>query len=81
MKESFVEPVYRELDAKGLKKSGNVISAEEFQIKGYVKVSVEEESLGGVKFVLKKDENDVLKEIKFMCSCGQTKSVILDYTD
>ena len=81
MKESFLEPVYRELDSNGVKKSGNIIKAEEFEVKGYAKVTVEEESLGGVKFVLKKDENDVIKEIKFVCSCGQTKSVLLDYSE
>lgn len=81
MSESFQEPVYRELNTKNLKKSGNVIKADDFKIQGYSKVSVEEESLGGVKFVLKKDENDVVKEIKFICSCGQSKSVLLDYSE
>ncbi|MBU1097673.1 MAG: hypothetical protein CVV23_15370 [Ignavibacteriae bacterium HGW-Ignavibacteriae-2] len=81
MNEDFAEPVYRELDSKSSKKSGNVIKAEEFKIDGYAKVTVEEESLGGVKFVLKKDQNDVIKEIKFICSCGQSKSIVLDYSE
>ena len=81
MSENFAEPIYRELDSKGLNKSGNVIKAEDFKVNGYSKITVEEESMGGVRFVLKKDENDVIKEIKFVCSCGQSKSLVLDYTE
>ncbi len=81
MSENFAEPVYRELDSKSINKSGNVIKAEDFKVNGYSKITVEEESLGGVRFVLKKDENDVIKEIKFVCSCGQSKSIVLDYTE
>ncbi|MBN1301155.1 MAG: hypothetical protein JW995_08045 [Melioribacteraceae bacterium] len=81
MKEEFLEPVYRELDKSNAKQSGNVIKAEDFNVAGYTKVTVEEESLGGVKFILKKDENDTIKEIKFVCSCGESKTILLDYTD
>ena len=81
MKEDFAEPVYRELDSKVSKQSGNIIKSEDFNVTGYTKVTVEEESLGGVKFILKKDENDNIKEIKFVCSCGQSKSVLLDYSE
>jgi hypothetical protein len=81
MKDDFAEPIFRELDSNIAKKSGNVIKAEEFKVTGFAKVTVEEESAGGVKFVLKKDHNDNIKEIKFMCSCGQSKSILLDYTE
>ena len=81
MKENFAEPIFRELDSNVAKSSGNVIKANDFKINGYAKVTIEEESLGGVKFILKKDHNDVIKEIKFICSCGQSKSILLDYSE
>jgi hypothetical protein len=40
-----------------------------------------EDDLDGVRVLLKKDANDNLKEIKFVCSCGQSKSIILDYSE
>ncbi|PJA96766.1 MAG: hypothetical protein CO129_04830 [Ignavibacteriales bacterium CG_4_9_14_3_um_filter_34_10] len=79
--ENFEEPIYREINPESNKNSGNVIKQSEVEIVGKTKISVEEESLGGVKFVIKKDENDNIKEIKFICSCGQTKSLILDYSE
>ncbi len=81
MKENFAEPIFRELDSNAAKSSGNVIKADDFKISGYAKVTIEEESLGGVKFILKKDHNDDIKEIKFICSCGQSKSILLDYSE
>ena len=35
----------------------------------------------GVRVLLKKDSNDSIKELKFVCSCGQTKTIILDYSE
>lgn len=81
MKEDFAEPIFRELDSKVAKKSGNIIKKEDFKVSGFAKISIEEESMGGVKFILKKDHNDVIKEIKFICSCGQSKSILLDYSE
>ena len=80
MKDNFEEPLFREFtysqsDNKSFIKSGKT------EMVGKVKVSVEEESHDGVKIILKKDSNDSIKEIKFVCSCGQTKSIILDYSD
>lgn len=72
----FKEITYRDDDI-----SGNIIKAGSVKIQGITKIEVEEESLEGVKIILKKDSKDNIKEIKFVCSCGQTKSVILDYNE
>jgi hypothetical protein len=77
----FEESVYREIDYKQSDIKGNIIKGEKVNIAGSAKITVEEESADGVKVVLKKDENNVIKEIKFVCSCGQTKSIILDYSE
>ncbi len=81
MKKEFEEPIFREMNITQNSNSGNVIKAEKVEIFGKTKISVEEESHEGVKFILKKDSNDSIKEIKFICSCGQTKSILLDYND
>jgi hypothetical protein len=62
-------------------KSGNLIKAKDVKLNGYSKITVEDDENEDVKIYLKKDINDVVKEIKFVCSCGQTKTVILDYND
>ena len=80
MNESFEEPLFREI-TPGNVKSGNVIKASEAVVSGITKITIEEENEDGIKVVLKKDENDSVKEIKFICSCGHTKSIILDYTE
>ncbi len=81
MADDFKDPVFREMDYDNKLSSGNVIKKDNFEITGRAKISIEEESHEGVKFILKKDEFDNIKEIKFVCSCGQTKSIILDYSD
>lgn len=81
MNDSFEEPVFREIDKNSNLTSGNVIKAEKISVTGKTKITIEEESHEGVKFVMKKDTNDQIKEIKFICSCGQTKSLILDYSE
>ena len=80
MKEEFIETIFNEYYDKEHRHS-NVIKANSADISGKTKISVEEESFDGVRIVLKKDDQDNLKEIKFICSCGQTKSVILDYSE
>lgn len=80
MKDSFDEPLFREFSFSTHQK-GNFIKASEAELVGKTKVAIEEESHDGVKVILKKDANDSIKEIKFVCSCGQTKSIILDYSD
>ncbi|MFA8344010.1 MAG: hypothetical protein ACEPO8_13640 [Rhodothermaceae bacterium] len=79
--EEFKDYTYREISYRQTDRKGNVIKSEAANIAGLSKISVEEESHDSVKVVLKKDENDNIKEIKFICSCGETKSVILDYSD
>ncbi len=80
MKDSFDEPLFREYSLSPNQK-GNFIKASKAEMVGKTKVAIEEESHDGVKVILKKDANDSIKEIKFVCSCGQTKSIILDYSD
>lgn len=77
MKENFEESLYKEIEF--VKNSKGVIKAPHAKIIGKSKISVEEEGHNGAKIVLKKDENDTIKEIKFICSCGKTKSIVLDY--
>jgi len=81
MKNNFKEPLFREYNYDLNESSGNFIKSTNAELVGKTKISVEEESHEGVKIILKKDANDSIKEIKFVCSCGQTKSVILDYSD
>ncbi|MBU2492277.1 MAG: hypothetical protein KJ571_06590 [Bacteroidetes bacterium] len=80
MKEEFQDIVYREIGYSKLV-SKNLIKAEDAKITGSSKISIEEDSHEGIKIILKKDANDNIKEIKFVCSCGETKSVILDYNE
>lgn len=81
MKDNFEEPLFREFNYNLSDVSGNFIKCDKADLIGKTKITVEEESHEGVKIILKKDSNDSIKEIKFVCSCGQTKSVILDYSD
>ncbi len=81
MKNEFEEELYREFSFEKSKLAGNLIKSDKAQMSGKTKISVEEESHEGVKIILKKDANDSIKEIKFVCSCGQTKSIILDYSE
>ncbi len=77
----FNEPTFREIAYNKLTAKSNIISSDDVKIIGTSKISVEEESHAGVKIVLNKDGNDNIKEIKFVCSCGETKSVLLDYNE
>ncbi|MHB1687308.1 MAG: hypothetical protein ACYCVH_08035 [Ignavibacteriaceae bacterium] len=81
MKNTFEEPLFREFDYEQNHLNGHLIKSSEAELVGKTKVSVEEENHEGVKIILKKDANDSIKEIKFVCSCGQTKSIILDYSE
>jgi len=81
MKNNFEEPLFREFNFPTSNVSGNVIKAGNSEMVGKTKVSVEEGSHDGVTVILKKDSNDSIKEIKFVCSCGQTKSIVLDYSE
>ncbi len=79
MEEEFKEVTYREVG--NLNNSGNIIKKTEAHITGKTKITVDEESEDGVKIILKKDANDNIQEIKFVCSCGQTKTLVLDYNE
>ena len=80
MKESFENYVFTEIDFKGTS-SKNIIKSQDVNILGKAVISIEEEGHEGVKIILKKDDKENIKEIKFVCSCGETKSVILDYSE
>jgi hypothetical protein len=79
MKETFEESLYNEIEF--VRSHKGVIKAPQAKIIGKSKISIEEEGHQGAKIVVKKDENDTIKEIKFMCSCGKTKSIVLDYSE
>ena len=48
MKEEFVEYTFREFDFTGINSNSNLIKSNKAEIKGYCKISIEEESHGGV---------------------------------
>ncbi len=77
----FKEIPYDEITYREEGRVGNLIKAESSKITGKAKVTVQHDDLDDVKVIIKKDENDNIREIKFVCSCGQTKSVMLDYSD
>ena len=78
---NFNEEIYREIACNNSRLNGNVISAGDIEVIGTSKITIEEESHEGVRIVLNKDSEDNIKEIKFVCSCGETKSVLLDYNE
>lgn len=75
------EMLFEVINSNGLKSGKNVIKSEELQLEGKTKISFEEDDIDGIKILLSKDENNNVREIKFICSCGQTKSIILDYDE
>jgi|WetSurMetagenome_2_1015567.scaffolds.fasta_scaffold408513_1 hypothetical protein len=77
---SFENYIFTEIDFSR-KSSRNIIKSSDVNILGKAVISVEEEGHDGVKIILKKDDKENIKEIKFVCSCGETKSVILDYSE
>ena len=82
MEATFNDALYKEFVCDHSSElSGSIIKANDVKFNAQKKISIEDELHTGVKIVLEKDEHDNLKEIKFYCSCGQTKSVVLDYTD
>lgn len=80
LEEDFLEPVYEEIIPVRPSMS-NVLKSSDIKIIGDVKISVDEDSEDSVNVFLKKDANDNIQEIKFICSCGRTKSIILDYSE
>ncbi|HRI45515.1 MAG: hypothetical protein KF721_04440 [Ignavibacteriaceae bacterium] len=81
MSEEFNEPIFTELKYSNRGKRSNLIKADKTEFTGKIKLSCEEDDEDGIKLILRKDEHDNIKEIKFVCSCGQTKTLTLDYTE
>ncbi len=79
--EEFKDVPYDEISYREDGRIGNIIKGDSAKIEGKVKVSIQHDDLDDVKVILKKDEDDNIKEIKFVCSCGQTKTVILNYDE
>ena len=77
----FEDTLFKDIFTKNNTITGNLLKCEDVEIKGTAKISVEDDEIDGIRIILKKDANDSIKEIKFICSCGQTKSIILDYTE
>jgi hypothetical protein len=77
----FNDSIYREISSEQSNSKSNVLKSGTAQLVGKTKISIDEENHEGVKIIIKKDANENVKEIKFVCSCGQTKSIILDYSE
>jgi hypothetical protein len=69
------------LNTNNLSSKKKIIKGDQIKVIGKVQVSFEEDALDNVKIILNKDENNNIREIKFICNCGHTKSLILDYED
>jgi hypothetical protein len=79
--QEFENYLFKEISYRDTDIDGNILRSNHVNIIGTTRIEVEEESLDGVKIVIKKDETENIKEIKFVCSCGQTKSVLIDYSE
>jgi hypothetical protein len=75
------DQVFNTVTSKCCTRKTNLIKAENVEVHGNSKISFEEDDADGVKIVLMKDDEGNIKEIKFICSCGQTKALVLDYSD
>lgn len=81
MEKQFTEEIFRNVSNDGSARHGKILKKNQYKLNGKRKIELIEESHDGVKIVLNKDENDTIKEIKFICSCGETKSLYLDYDE
>ncbi|GIK22537.1 MAG: hypothetical protein HND40_11960 [Ignavibacteriota bacterium] len=75
------EALFNSITSKNNKRKSKLIKAEDVQLTGSSKIHFEEDHAEGIKIVLTKDADNNIKEIKFICSCGQTKSIALDYSE
>jgi len=80
MANNFEDASFKDIYSKNKTNTGNLIKSTDVEISGLSKISFQDDEFDGIRILLKKDSNDNLKEIKFVCSCGQTKTVILDYS-
>ena len=78
---NFQDTIYREIFSEFSASQTNIIKKDDAKFIGKTKVSVEDIDHEGVKIIIKKDAADNVHEIKFVCSCGQTKSIVLDYSE
>lgn len=81
MKELIDEATFDNITRKNITRKSSLIKAEDVEILAPSKICFEEDHAEGIKIILTKDEDDNIKEIKFICTCGQTKSVTLDYSE
>ncbi len=78
---NFEDVGLRDVFVNNKTKTGNLLKASDVNLKGTSKITCEDDEIEGIRILLKKDVNDSIKEIKFVCSCGQTKTIILDYSE
>lgn len=81
MNDLIEEAIFNSVTCKNGSRKSGLIKAEDVQISGSSKIHFEEDHAEGIKIVLTKDADNNIKEIKFICSCGQTKSIALDYSE
>lgn len=81
MNNTFHDSFFNLATTNSKARNSNIIKANDVIMQGVSQISFEEDSAEGIKVVLHKDTEGNLKEIKFICSCGQTKSLVLDYSD
>ncbi len=81
MTTQFSDEIFRTITYDDNVRHGKILKKDQYKLVGKTKIEMLEESHNGVKIVLNKDENDQIKEIKFICSCGESKSLFLDYSD
>lgn len=81
MSEYFQDSFFNVAMSTNKARKSNVLKSEDVIIQGVSQISYEEDHAEGIKFVLQKDGEGNLKEIRFICSCGQSKSIVLDYSE
>lgn len=81
MNDLIEDAIFNSVTCKSGSRKSNLIKAEDVQISGSSKICFEEDHAEGIKIVLTKDADNNVKEIKFICSCGQTKALSLDYSE
>jgi hypothetical protein len=81
MKDLIDEAIFNSVTCKNGSRKSNLIKAEDVQVSGSSKICFEEDHAEGIKIILTIVDDNNIKEIKFICSCGQTKSISLDYSE
>jgi hypothetical protein len=81
MGDAFNDSFFNLVTTNSKIRNSNIIKSDDVLMQGVSQISFEEDSAEGIKVVLHKDNEGNLKEIKFICACGQTKSLVLDYSE